>query len=195
MIDYYETKSQPITRVMVLQAYKKVKANKGSGGIDNMSWDELEKNRSKHLYKLWNRLTSGAYFPMPVKEVVIPKNGGGTRALGIPTLLDRIAQQVVTTHLERILEPQFHSSSFGYRPNRNCHQAIEQSNRNCFGHDFAIDLDIKSFFDTIDHELLMKSVRHYCQDKWVLLYIQRWLNVGIVTKAGSYLDRVTGTPQ
>jgi group II intron reverse transcriptase/maturase len=195
MIDYYETKSQPITRVMVLQAYKKVKANKGSGGIDNMSWDELEKNRSKDLYKLWNRLTSGAYFPMPVKEVVIPKNGGGTRALGIPTLLDRIAQQVVTTHLERILEPQFHASSFGYRPNRNCHQAIEQSNRNCFGHDFAIDLDIKSFFDTIDHELLMKSVRHYCQDKWVLLYIQRWLNAGIVTKAGSYLDRVTGTQQ
>ena len=195
MIDYYETKSLPITRVMVLQAYKKVRANRGSGGIDNMSWEEFENNRSTLLYKLWNRMTSGSYFPMPVKEVAIPKSGGGTRNLGIPTLLDRIAQQVITTHLERILESQFHPSSFGYRPNRNCHQAVEQSNRNCFGHDFAIDLDIKSFFDTIDHELLMKSVRHYCQDKWVLLYIQRWLNAGIVTKAGSYLDRVTGTPQ
>ena len=195
MIDYYETKSLPITRVMVLQAYKKVKANKGSGGIDNMSWEIFDNNRSALLYKLWNRMTSGSYFPMPVKEVAIPKSGGGKRNLGIPTLLDRIAQQVVTTHLERILEPQFHPSSFGYRPKRNCHQAVEQSNRNCFGHDFAIDLDIKSFFDTLDHELLMKSVRHYCQDKWVLLYVQRWLKAGIVTKEGAYEDRITGTPQ
>jgi RNA-directed DNA polymerase len=195
MIDYYETKSLPITRVMVLQAYKKVKANKGSGGIDNMSWEEFDRNRSALLYKLWNRMTSGSYFPLPVKEVAILKSGGGIRNLGIPTLLDRIAQQVVTTHLERILEPQFHPSSFGYRPKRNCHQAVEQSNRNCFGHDFAIDLDIKSFFDTIDHELLIKSVRHYCQDKWVLLYVQRWLKAGIVTKEGAYIDRITGTPQ
>lgn len=195
MIDYYETKSLPITRVMVLQAYKKVKANKGSSGIDNMSWEIFDRNRSALLYKLWNRMTSGSYFPMPVKEVAIPKSGGGKRNLGIPTLLDRIAQQVATTHLERILEPQFHPSSFGYRPKRNCHQALEQSNRNSFGHDFAIDLDIKSFFDTIDHELLIKSVRHYCQDKWVILYVQRWLKAGIVTKEGAHIDRITGTPQ
>lgn len=195
MIDYYETKSQPITRVMVSQAYRKVRTNKGCGGIDNMNWDDFDKQRTPLLFKLWNRMTSGSYFPMPVKEVSIPKNGGGTRNLGIPTLLDRIAQQVVTTHLERITEPLFHESSFGYRPNRNCHQAVEQSNRNCFGHDFVIDLDIKSFFDTIDHDLLMKSVRHYCQDKWVLLYIQRWLKSGIINKEGNYIDRLTGTPQ
>jgi len=195
MIDYYETKSLPITRVMVLQAYKKVRANKGSGGIDNMSWDELDNHRIPLLYKLWNRMTSGSYFPLPVKEVAIPKSGGGIRNLGIPTLLDRIAQQVVTTHLERIVEPHFHESSYGYRPDRNCHQAVEQSNRNCFDHDFAIDLDIKSFFDTIDHNLLLKAVSHFCQDKWVLLYIQRWLKSGIVSKDGSYIDRLTGTPQ
>jgi RNA-directed DNA polymerase len=160
-----------------------------------LRWAELEKNRSQYLYKLWNRLTSGSYFPSPVKEVVIPKNGGGNRSLGIPTLLDRIAQEVVKTYLERILEPEFHTSSYGYRPNRNCHQAVEQSNRNCFGHDFAIDLDIKSFFDTIDHELLMKSVVHYCQDKWVLLYIQRWLKAGVMKKEGGFTDSISGTPQ
>ncbi len=118
MIDYYETKSQPITRVMVLQAYRKVKANRGSAGIDEMSWADLEKDLSAQLYKLWNRLTSGSYFPMPVKEVEIDKRGGGKRKLGIPTIIDRIAQEVVKTPLERIVEPVFHSSSFGYRPGR-----------------------------------------------------------------------------
>lgn len=116
MIDYYEIKSQPITRVMVIQAYKKVRANKGSGGIDDMTWEWLDANLKTELYKLWNRLTSGSYFPMPVKEVPIKKRGGGERKLGIPTLLDRIAQQVVKTHLERLVEPLFHNSSYGYRP-------------------------------------------------------------------------------
>ena len=120
MIDYYEIKSQPITRVMVLQAYKKVQANKGSGSVDDMDWEWLDNNLKTELYKLWNRLTSGSYFPMPVKEVPIKKKGGGERKLGIPTLLDRIAQQVAKIHLERILEPHFHNSSFGYRPDRNC---------------------------------------------------------------------------
>src|SRR5690349_15789195 len=117
MIDYYETKSQPITRVMVFQAYKKVRANKGSGGVDEMRWENLDKDLNAHLYKLWNRLSSGSYFPMPVREVEISKGGGaGVRKLGIPTILDRIAQEVVKTHLERIVEPQFHESSYGYRP-------------------------------------------------------------------------------
>ena len=195
MIDYYETKSQPITRVMVWQAYKKVRANKGSSGIDNMNWERLDKNLSTHLYKLWNRLTSGSYYPMPVKEVTIKKKQGGERKLGIPTLLDRIAQQVVKTHLERITEPQFHNSSYGYRPRRNCHQAIAQTLRNTYTHDFAIDLDIKSFFDTIDHQLLMKAVRFYCKDQWVILYVKRWLASGIVQQDGNYIDRLTGTPQ
>lgn len=195
MIDYYETRSQPISRVMVWQAYKKVKANKGSSGIDGMDWEALDSNLKPSLYKLWNRLSSGSYFPTPVKEVAIKKKAGGERKLGIPTILDRIAQQVVKNHLERILEPLFHNSSFGYRPSRNAHQAVEQAERNSFRHDFTIDLDIQSFFDTIDHELLMKSVRHYCKDKWVLLYVERWLKAGIVQQDGVCIDRLTGTPQ
>lgn len=195
MIDYYETKSQPITRVMVWQAYKKVRANKGSGGIDNMTWEWLENNQSTELYKLWNRLTSGSYLPVPVKEVAIKKKQGGERKLGIPTLLDRIAQQVVKSHLEPIVEPHFSNNSFGYRPSKNCHQAVAQAERNTFNHNFVIDLDIKNFFDTIDHALLMKAVKFYCKDKWVVLYVERWLKAGIVTKDGNHIDRLTGTPQ
>ncbi len=195
MIDYYETKSQPITKVMVWQAFKEVRANKGSGGIDKMSWEYLEKNKKTELYKLWNRLTSGSYYPNAVKQVGIPKKDGGVRKLGIPTLLDRVAQQVVKLHLERIVEPLFHNSSFGYRPNRNCHQAVKQANENSFNHDFAIDLDIKGFFDNIDHELLMKAVQHYCGDKWVLMYIERWLKAGVVQQDGSFAPTLSGTPQ
>lgn len=195
MIDYYETRSQPITRKMVWQAYHKVKANKGSFGVDQMDWIALDRNLKSHLYKLWNRLSSGSYFPSPVREVQIEKKSGGKRKLGIPTLLDRIAQEVAKTHLERIVEPQFHASSFGYRPRRNCHQAVAQAMDNVFTHDWAIDLDIKSFFDTIDHQLLMKAVSHYCQDKWVLLYVERWLKAGVVHRDGCYVDSVTGTPQ
>jgi len=152
MIDYYEIKSQPITRLMVVQAYKKVKANKGSAGIDEMSWAELDKDLKRQLYKLWNRLTSGSYFPKPVREVEIKKKSGGIRKLGIPTILDRIAQEVVKVPLERIVEPLFHDSSYGYRPQRSCHQAVEKAMQNAMKLGWAIDLDIKSFFDTINHE-------------------------------------------
>lgn len=195
MIDYYETRSQPITRKMVWQAYQKVKSNKGSFGVDQMDWDALERKLKLHLYKLWNRLSSGSYFPEPVREVAIKKKSGGIRKLGIPTLLDRIAQEVAKTHLERIVEPQFHDSSYGYRPKRNCHQAVEKATNNAFTHRWAIDLDIQSFFDTIDHKLLMKAVTHYCTDKWVLMYVLRWLKAGVVQQDGCYVDRVTGTPQ
>ena len=195
MIDYYETKSQPITKVMVWQAYKEVKSNAGSGGIDTMSWEYLHKNASTELYKLWNRLSSGSYFPKAVKQVAIPKKGGGERFLGIPTILDRIAQQVVRKHLELKVEPIFHNSSFGYRPKRSCHQAVSQACANSFNHDFAIDLDIKGFFDNIDQDLLLKAVRHYCPEKWVLLYVERWLKAGIVQKSGVFKHSLTGTPQ
>ena len=195
MIDYYETKSQPITKVTVWQAYKKVKSNAGSGGIDTMSWEYLHKNASTELYKLWNRLSSGSYFPKAVKQVAIPKKGGGERFLGIPTILDRIAQQVVRKHLELKVEPIFHNSSFGYRPKRSCHQAVSQACANSFNHDFAIDLDIKGFFDNIDQDLLLKAVRHYCPEKWVLLYVERWLKAGIVQKSGVFKHSLTGTPQ
>jgi len=195
MINYYETKSQPITRVMVWQAYKEVKSNAGSGGIDKMSWDYLQKNASTELYRLWNRLSSGSYFPQSVKQVAISKKGGGVRYLGIPTILDRIAQQVVRKHLERKVEPIFHNSSYGYRPNRSCHQAVFQANANSFNHDFVLDLDIKGFFDNIDHELMMKAVKHYCPEKWVLMYVERWLKAGIVQQDGAFKPSLTGTPQ
>ena len=195
MTDYFETKSQPITKLMVWQAYKEVRANKGSYGIDRMSWEYLDANRSKELYKLWNRLTSGTYFPKPVRQVAIPKRDGSERLLGIPTLLDRIAQQVVKKHLERIVEPKFHSDSYGYRPNRSAHDAVRQSNARTLNHDFVLDLDIKGFFDTIDQDLLMKALHHYCKDRWVLMYVQRWLRAGLVNKEWMYIDTVTGTPQ
>lgn len=195
MIDYYEIRSQPITRQMVWQAYQKVKLNQGSYGVDRMDWEVLNRNLKSHLYKLWNRLSSGSYFPEPVREVAIKKKTGGVRKLGIPTLLDRIAQEVVKTHLERIVEPQFHHSSYGYRPDRNCHQAVEAATRHAFTHCWAIDLDIRSFFDTMDHELLMNAVGHYCKDGWVLLYVRRWLKAGVVQQDGCYVDRLTGTPQ
>ena len=194
MIDYFETKSQPITKVMVLKAYRKVRANKGGAGVDGMTWAELDSNLKGHLYKLWNRLSSGSYFPQPVLQVEIPKKSGGVRKLGIPTLLDRIAQQVVRDHLEKQLEPLFHTSSFGYRPGRSAHDAVAQSQRNCFNHDFAIDLDIESYFDTIDHDLMLKALSHYCTDKWVLMYVERWLKADIM-KEGKGTTRQRGTPQ
>jgi RNA-directed DNA polymerase len=195
MIDYYETKSQPVTRVMVWQAYKKVKANKGAAGIDEMSWKDLDNDLSAQLYKLWNRLSSGSYFPQAVRQVEIPKSSGGVRKLGIPTIIDRIAQEVVRTHLERIVEPHFHHSSFGYRKGKSQHDAVQQATSKALSNDWVIDLDIKGFFDTIDHELMMQSLNHYCKDKWVLLYVNRWLKAGIMQEDGTYIDSLTGTPQ
>jgi group II intron reverse transcriptase/maturase len=180
---------------MVWQAYGKVKANKGSAGIDNMDWEYLEQHQYTELYKLWNRMTSGSYFPKAVKRVAIPKKGGGQRNLGVPTILDRIAQEVVRTHLERIVEPLFHHSSFGYRPGRNCHQAVQQACNNSMNHDFAIDLDIKGFFDNIDHELMLKALKHYCPEKWVLMYVERWLKAGIFQNDGTITPTGQGTPQ
>jgi group II intron reverse transcriptase/maturase len=195
MINYEETKSQPISRIMVWRAYANVKSNKGSAGIDDMDWAYLEEHKDAELYKLWNRLSSGSYFPQVVKQVAIPKKGGGKRHLGIPTILDRIAQEVVRTYLEKKVEPLFHHSSFGYRPNRNCHQAVKQACSNSMNNDFAIDLDIKGFFDNIDHELMLKAVKHYCPDKWVLMYVERWLKAGIFQIDGTIKPTLQGTPQ
>ena len=135
------------------------------GGRPNRSSDEAMETQWSELYKLWNRLSSGSYFPQAVKEVSIPKKDGGRRKLGVPSVLDRIAQQVVRVHLEKIVEPHFHDSSLGYRPKRSCHNAVKQSCSNCFNHDFVIDLDIKAFFDTIDHDLLIRAVERFCFDK------------------------------
>lgn len=183
-----------ITKLMVWQACKKVKSNKGSAGINRMDWEELDSNLSSHLYKLWKRLTSGSFFPMPVKKVKIPRKDGGIRNLGVSTLLDRIAQQVVRVHLERKLEPLFHESSFGYRPNLDAHQAVKQSEQNCFGHDFVVDLDIRGFFDNINHDLMMKALRHCCKDEWIALYVSKWLKAGILAE-GVFEETKAGTPQ
>jgi group II intron reverse transcriptase/maturase len=195
MIDYYETKTQPITRVQVWEAYWKVRKNKSGMGIDGMSWEALDRIRDKQLYKLWNRLSSGSYFPPPVKEVEIDKKDGGKRKLGIPTILDRIAQEVVRAQLDNYVEPKFHTSSYGYRKGRSQHQAVREATRKALQYKWAIDIDIKGYFDTIDHELLLKAVYHYCKDKWVLMYIKRWLKAGILQKDGMMIDRITGTPQ
>ena len=195
MIDYYGTKSQPITRLQVWEAYWKVRRNKGGMGIDEMDWGELDKDRKAQLYKLWNRLSSGSYFPPPVKEVGIDKKGGGKRMLGIPTILDRIAQEVVRAHLDKFVEPKFHRHSYGYRKGRDAHQAVQEATKNALGYKWAIDLDIKGFFDNIDHELLLKATAHYCNDKWVLMYVKRWLNAGILREGGELINRLTGTPQ
>jgi RNA-directed DNA polymerase len=195
MIDYYETKSQPITRLQVWEAYWKVRKNKGGSGIDNMSWETLDKIRDKELYKLWNRLSSGSYFPPPVKEVSIKKKDGGKRKLGVPTILDRIAQEVVRACLDKQVEPKFHNSSYGYRKGRSQHQAIREATRQALQYRWAIDIDIKGYFDTIDHQLLLKAVSHYCNDRWILMYIKRWLKAGILQEDGMTADRITGTPQ
>jgi group II intron reverse transcriptase/maturase len=191
-----ETKSVPISRQMIWQAYKKVKANKGSAGVDSVSMDVFDANRSKHLYKLWNRMASGSYFPPPVKEVEIPKKGGKVRKLGIPTIADRVAQMAVKEYLEPRFENIFSPHSYGYRPNKSAHQALASVRENCWKYDWVIDLDIKGFFDNINHEKLMKAVRKHVPEKWACMYILRWLNMPVQTKNGELEEKQgKGTPQ
>lgn len=190
------TKGIPITKQMVWESYKKVKANKGSGGIDEVSLLDYASNISGNLYKLWNRLSSGSYFPRAVKEVEIPKGDGRKRKLGIPTIEDRIAQQVIKDYLERRLDKVFHESSYGYRPNRNAHQAIQAVRENVWVYDWVIDMDIKSFFDEVPHELLNKALSKHVEESWVKMYINRWLSCPIQKSDGSIEDRGgKGTPQ
>jgi group II intron reverse transcriptase/maturase len=194
MIDYYETKQHPITKKMVLDAYKKVKENKGSAGVDGQSLEDFAEERSANLYKIWNRMTSGSYYPPVVKEVRIPKKTGGTRGLGIPTVSDRIAQQVVKNYLEPKVDESFHPDSYGYRPKKSAHQALEQTRQRCNYYSWVVDIDIRGFFDNIDHELMMRAVAQYTNEKWVLMYVERWLKAG-VNKEGIISNRDKGTPQ
>jgi group II intron reverse transcriptase/maturase len=191
-----ETKSIPISRQMVLAAYQKVRSNKGSAGIDSISMEEFDANRSKYLYKLWNRMASGSYFPPPVKEVEIPKKDGSVRKLGVPTISDRVGQMVVKLLIEPRLEQVFSSNSYGYRPNRNAHQALANVRKNCWKQDWVIDLDIKGFFDNIDHDKLMLAVEKHVPEKWVILYIKRWLEAPVFTVSGALIQKQgKGTPQ
>ena len=170
-----EAKPYAISKQVVWEAYQKVKANHGAAGVDGQSIEAFETDLKNNLYKIWNRMSSGSYFPPPVRLVEIPKANGGSRPLGIPTVADRVAQMVVKMHLEPLVEPHFHPDSYGYRPGRSALDAVATARERCWRSDWVIDLDIKGFFDNLDHELVMKTVRHHVKTPWVLLYIERWL--------------------
>jgi group II intron reverse transcriptase/maturase len=184
-----------IAKREVWEAYKRVRANKGAAGVDGQSIDEFEKDLSNNLYKLWNRMSSGSYFPPPVRKVDIPKPDGRMRPLGIPTVADRVAQMVAKQRLEPEVEPHFHPDSYGYRPGKSAIEAVGQARKRCWHYYWVVDLDIKSFFDTIDHELLMQAVRKHTNCKWILLYVKRWLKAPSQLINGTLLERNKGTPQ
>jgi RNA-directed DNA polymerase len=193
-----KAKSFDIPKRMVWEAYQRVKANKGAAGVDGVTIEQFEQDLSNNLFKLWNRMSSGSYFPPAVKAVEIPKAGGrGVRVLGVPTVADRIAQTVAAMYLERRVEPVFHPDSYGYRPGRSALDAVGVCRRRCWGSDWVIDLDIRAFFDSVNHELMLKAVeRHVDADgKWVLLYVQRWLVAPLAKADGTMLPRDRGTPQ
>jgi group II intron reverse transcriptase/maturase len=187
--------SVPITTQMVWEAYQHVKQGGEASGTDGMTWEYLHTHRSQLLYQLWIRLASGSYFPKGIKAVSIPKKDGSKRVLGLPTLLDRIAQQVVRVHLEKCLEPHFHQNSYGYRAGKSMHDALHRAKFNCQQFPYVITLDIKSYFDTIPHDKLLKAVQFYCKEKWVSLYVRRWLKASVVNEDGSRTEPQSGTPQ
>jgi group II intron reverse transcriptase/maturase len=189
------SKPYKIPKQIVWIAYKKVKANKGSAGIDGMSFEKYEEHLKNNLYKLWNRMSSGSYFPKAVKAVEIPKKNGGTRRLGIPTIDDRIAQMTAKMIVEPTIDRLFHKDSYGYRPNKSAIDAVGMARKRCWEHDYVIDLDIKGMFDNIDHELLMKAVRKHVKEPWILLYMERWLKAPFQMETGEIIPRTAGTPQ
>lgn len=184
-----------ISKYDVWEAYKRVKANKGAAGVDGESLADFEEDLKNNLYKIWNRMSSGCYFPPPVRAVDIDKKDGGLRRLGIPAVSDRIAQMVVKICLEPDVEPFFHLDSYAYRPKKSAIQAVEVARQRCWRYDWVLDLDIKGFFDNIDHELLMRAVRKHTDCKWVLLYIERWLKVPMQLPDNRMIEREKGTPQ
>src|SRR6202158_5110487 len=190
-----EAKPFLIPKREVWEAFKSVKANQGAAGVDGQSIEDFEANLSGNLYKLWNRMSSGSYFPPPVRRVDIPKASGGIRPLGIPTVADRIAQEVARRYLEPTLEPVFHADSYGYRPGRSAIDAVRQARQRCWRYDWVLDIDVKGYFDSIDWELMLKAVRHHTNCRWVLLYIERWLKAPVQMEDGGVVPRTAGTPQ
>ncbi len=183
-----------ISQWSVYQAWLSVKANKGSAGIDGQTTEEFEKELKKHLYKLWNRMSSGSYFPPNVKRVDIPKDAG-VRTLGITTVSDRVAQTVVKQELEPALEAIFDEDSYGYRPQKGCHDALAITRKRCWRQNWVIDLDIKGFFDNLNWDLLRKALHKHTNNPWVLLYIERWLKAPMESKDGEITERTKGVPQ
>ena len=184
-----------IPKPMVWEAYLDVKSKGGAAGVDKESIEEFEVHVKDNLYRLWNRLSSGSYFPPPVKAVPIPKKSGGERVLGVPTVTDRIAQAVAKKVLEPILDPIFDENSFGYRPGKSAHDAVSVTRQRCWRYDWVVEFDIKGLFDHIDHGLLMKALRHHCKTRWVLLYVERWLKAPMQRSDGELVSRDSGTPQ
>ena len=191
-----KVKSFEIDKRLVYGAWLKVQANGGAPGVDAVSITEFADAERDNLYKLWNRMSSGSYLPGPVRAVEIPKDhGAGVRVLGVPNVADRIAQTAVARLLEVKLEPIFHSDSYGYRPGRSAHDALAVSRKRCWKQDWVLDLDVRAFFDSVPHDLLLKAVAHHTDERWVLLYIERWLKAPMQMSDGSLLAREKGTPQ
>jgi RNA-directed DNA polymerase len=185
-----------IPKQLVWEAYERVRANKGAAGVDGMSIEDFEKDLKNNLYKIWNRMSSGTYFPPPVKAVEIPKpHGGGTRILGVPTVADRIAQTVVALALEARTESIFHDDSYGYRPGRSAVDAVKRCRERCWKKNWVIDLDVQKFFDSVDHDLMVKAVQANTDRKWVVLYVKRWLTAPLALPDGTLQERDRGTPQ
>jgi RNA-directed DNA polymerase len=195
MMHEEKTKSFAVSKAMVYASYLKVCDKDGGAGIDKETIEAFNENLSSNLYKVWNRMASGSYFPPPVRTVLIPKKQGGKRPLGIPTVSDRIAQGVVKDYLEPLLEPLFHRNSFGYRPGKSAHDALAECNHNCMHYAWVVDLDIRGFFDNISHKWMMEMLEHHTQEKWILLYPERWLKAGVEQEDGCIAARRKGTPQ
>lgn len=190
-----QTKPFIISKWDVVQAYRRVKANRGAAGVDAQSIKDFEVNLKGNLYKLWNRLSSGSYFPPPVKAVAIPKKAGGERILGIPTVSDRIAQMVIKLAFEPLVEPHFLADSYGYRPNKSAIDALGVTRQRCWRYDWVLEFDIKGLFDNIPHDLLLKAVDKHTDNPWIRLYIERWLTAPMQRADGEIIERHQGTPQ
>jgi group II intron reverse transcriptase/maturase len=190
-----EAKPYDIPKRLVWEAYQRVRANRGAAGVDGVSLAAFEQDLKGNLYKVWNRMSSGSYCPPPVRLVEIPKGNGGTRPLGIPTIADRVAQTVVKMALEPLVEPKFHPDSYGYRPGRSALDAVAAARKRCWDTDWVIDLDIKSFFDSIPHDLVERAVAHHTDLAWVRLYVGRWLRAPVEHPGGTLVERTKGTPQ
>lgn len=189
------TKPFTISKQLVYEAFKAVKANAGAAGVDRQSIEEFEADLRDNLYKVWNRMSSGSYFPPPVKAVAIPKKSGGERILGVPTVADRVAQMVVKKTFEPTVEPTFLPDSYGYRPGRSALDAVGVTRARCWRYDWVLEFDVKGLFDNIDHELLLRAVRKHTKCRWVMLYIERWLKAPMQLADGTEVQRTKGTPQ
>ena len=184
-----------IDKRLVYEAYKAVKSNAGAAGVDGKTIEQFEADLRNNLYKLWNRMSSGSYFPPPVRAVSIPKKTGGQRILGVPTVADRVAQMVVKQLIEPDLEPIFLADSYGYRPRKSALDAVGVTRQRCWKYDWVLEFDIKGLFDNIDHELMLRAVRKHVTCKWALLYIERWLTAPMEQDDGTRTARTRGTPQ